>query len=454
MESVSLPNKDVTVAQQVIYATPTSLTWFLGAPILFVLPGMYAKHFGLALTSIATVILISRLFDAITDPIIGYISDKLRQRTGTRKVIIAAGVVCLLVGSYLLFVPLVEVTATYYLLSHLVFYMGWTLFEVPHLAWGGELARDYQSKTRLYKIRWLFASSGVLLFYSIPLMGIFKSTEFTLDMLEWSVILCAILAVPTLILCIKMVPNGYAIEASKRDSFRSLASSILRNSPLLIFLAAFMVLSIGMGMWVGTTFIYIDAYLGLGESMALVLAVMTLTSIISIEVWSRIAIRYGKKWAWGLGMIVGAAGLASLGFLESGGNAIFHLMISMSAVYCSFACTQTIAPSVLSDIVDYSTLKFGNNRGGAFFSVYLIVTKASMSVGTALSLAIAGWYQMDPTETSHSEQSLFGLFLSISYIPALLLLLSIALINHLPIDVRRHEIIRRRLDSLNDRRCE
>ena len=431
--------------QKVSYSLPTGITWFLGAPMIIILPGMYAKYFGLTLTSIAMVLLISRLFDAVTDPVIGYLSDRYRKWSGTRKPLIILGAVGIVVGSYLLFVPPADVTVAYFLTCSLIFYLGWTLFEVPHLAWGGELATDYRDKTRIYTMRGFFTSLGPLLFFTIPLLGIFESKEFTPEMLKWSVLVCALLAIPMILLCIKTVPSGRVSDIDKQDSFRLLIDSILRNRPFLLFLVTYVVLGIGMGMWIGVTFIFIDAYLGLGEKMALAFTLGALAGIISIGLWYKLADWYGKKWAWGTGMAVGAIAMGGFAWLTPGEQSLIPLVTLMCAAYCAFAAMQTLTPSLLSDIVDYSTWKFGVDRGGTFFSVYLICTKANMSVGAGLGLGIAGWYGLDPSAAIHTEESLFGLFLSISYMPAFLFLASIILIMLMPIDARRHRIIQRRL---------
>ena len=81
---IKLPDK---VAQNILYALPRVASVSLFAPINIV-QGIYAKHYGLALTTIAGVILFVRLFDAITDPIIGYLSDKSRIKTGHPKALL------------------------------------------------------------------------------------------------------------------------------------------------------------------------------------------------------------------------------------------------------------------------------------------------------------------------------------------------------------------------------
>ena len=95
----------------VLYALPVVTLAWLMAP-LAVVQGIYAKHHGLSLTSIASVLVIARLFDAVTDPMVGYFSDCYQQRYGSRKPIMIVGGVLFTISAYFLYVPPVEVTVT------------------------------------------------------------------------------------------------------------------------------------------------------------------------------------------------------------------------------------------------------------------------------------------------------------------------------------------------------
>ena len=118
IEIPNTPSKNVmlpmlTLKQQLAYVVPSIGVIFLMGPIN-VVQGIYAKYFGLSLTSIATVMLVARIFDAVTDPLIGYYSDRFRAITGTRKPFILLGAVLLVPCSYFLFVPHQGVGVVYF----------------------------------------------------------------------------------------------------------------------------------------------------------------------------------------------------------------------------------------------------------------------------------------------------------------------------------------------------
>ena len=76
--------------EEVAYALPAVAISFLMGPIGIV-QGIYAKYFGLELTTIAAVLLVARLFDGITDPIVGYWSDRSYAKGGSRKLFVVSG---------------------------------------------------------------------------------------------------------------------------------------------------------------------------------------------------------------------------------------------------------------------------------------------------------------------------------------------------------------------------
>ena len=115
------------------YAVPTIGVLCLWGPISMV-QGIYAKYFGLSLSVIASIILIARLFDAISDPIIGKVTDNYYLRKGTRKPFIRVGGMLLIVSAYFLYVPvdfLYQASKEiYFLCSFIAFYLGYTLIEI------------------------------------------------------------------------------------------------------------------------------------------------------------------------------------------------------------------------------------------------------------------------------------------------------------------------------------
>jgi len=442
------------------YACPTIAVSFLIGPIAL-LQGIYAKYFGLSLGTIAAVILIARLFDAVTDPLVGYFSDRYFHRTGSRKLFITLGGLLLVFSSYFLYVPFgfdtrdapFQVSGEYFLTWFLAFYLGYTLFETPHLAWGGEIVTSSKEKNKIYSLRALTVSTGLMLFFSVPLLPFFDSSEFTPRTLAWSVLFSIILMLPLLYYCINNVPDGesknnnnHHLSRSKKFHLRELFRIARGNKSFLIFIAALFFAGAGTGMWFGMMFLFVDVYLRLGHSLSLVYMLSYGASIILITFWYAIANRFGKKTSWSSGMLMVAIGILGTGFLSPGGAGWISLLVCMILINGGIMATVLLAPSLLADIIDYSLWKYDQDYAATYFSIYALTTKANLAIGGAFGLAIAGYYGFEPTASTQSERALDGMRLSVAWLPSFLTMVSIMFIKQIPMNIHRHNIIRRRLD--------
>ena len=445
----------LTQAQALAYGLPLLPLYFLYGPIA-ILQGIYAKHFGLALTTIATVLFVARLFDAVSDPIIGYCADRYHARRGNLKPFVISGGVLFIVASWFLYVPPANVSGGYFLVCFLAFYLAYTLFEIPHLAWGSQLASDCREKNKVYGLRSFFTFFGTLLFFAMPLLPWFETNEFTPDTLKWSVMAAGLLMLPMLFISIRTVPNGASIspkalnegdQRGNKENLKRVLRAIVTNKPLMILTAAHICTGFGSGMWIMLLFIYVDAYLGLGAQFALAYTVSFAVSMVALKFWYQLANHWGKQAAWVVGMVLVIMGLMATGVLVTGRTSWLELLLCMTLIFSGFACFNLMVPSLLSDIVDYGTWKFGVDRAGTYFSLFTFVNKSVGALGGALALAIAGWVGFDPTETIHNDAAVSGVRFAIAWIPALFILLSIFFIARIPITAHRHGIIRRRLDA-------
>ncbi|TQV68023.1 MFS transporter [Exilibacterium tricleocarpae] len=443
--------KSLSIYQSIAYSLPHLSMFWLIAPIA-VVQGIYAKYHGLSLTTIAAVLLVAKLFNAITDPIIGYYSDRYRAQKGTRKPYILIGGITFIFSSYFLYVPPENVTTFYFMFWFLAFYLTWTIMEIPHLVWAGEVVKNSTEKTRVYSVRTMAGYLGLLLFYVLPLLPIFETSEITPETLRYSVLAAGALLLPALFLCVKSVPDGYTSNLDKEKTPPlEILKTLAKNKPYVIFILAYVFSGFGAGMWYGLIFIYVDVYLEMGEEFAKIFLLAFFVGIISAPLWYKSATWIGKKATWALAVIILLTTFFYTGTLAPGEASLTELIVLKVLNTLAFTCIGILSPSMLSDIVDYSVLKFGRGIGGSYFAFQTLVTKTNSALASSLALAIAGWYGFDATATAHSEQSIFGLQLGIAWLPPIFAAVSLIFIALTPITEKKHAIIRRRLDALAER---
>ena len=458
----------LSTSQQMAYALPVIGVMFLVGP-MGIVQGIYAKYFGVPLTTIAAVVFIARLFDAATDPAIGYLSDKYRARKGTRKPFVLWGGLLTIVSAYFLFVPVdpdtvdssTRVSDFYFMIFFLAFYFSYTLFEIPHQSWGTELAASANGKNTIFSWRAGGWQIGALCFYLIPLLPFFDNHAFTPETLQWSVLAGGLLLLPALYFGLKNTPNNrqFGIETQPKSKNVSIDHTlestsiqfhrkmILNNKPLLFFIYAYFFYAIGCGAFVGLMFIFIDSYLGMGEDYVSATVYGVVVGLVSVLIWRIVMNRYGKIFAWIASKALFAITILLMVGLVPGEASYVNLLIPSLLLGVASIGTTSITPSLLSDIIDYSTWKYKVELTGTYFSLYTFMNKCFMALGVALGLAIVGWYGFEPANPTYTADIAFGIRLSMGWIPISLLLISAIFVGLIPINVRRHAIVRRRLDA-------
>lgn len=422
-----------------------------------ILAGIYAKYFGLSLTQLATVTLIARVFDAVTDPLIGYWSDRVREKTGSRKLFILAGALMMLPCSWFLYVPtgassddVPAAGVLYFGVFYVGFFGAATLYLMPYMAWASEFTKTNDEKVRCFTSMNVLGMAGSLILFSLPFLPYFLTTDVTPEVLKLATILGALLFLPSLVLALKIIPDGDTVISSEPNvswlgEIKELYGDIVRNAPFLRHIAILIIAGLGAGMWTGLFFTFVDSYLEQGAAFASLSFIAKIAYFLSIPVWYKIVVHFGKRLSW----------LAYLG-----GVVLFYLSLSLlrpgfssefiTTLYVFYLVVQApsgiIAGPIMCDIIDYARLRKERSISGFMFALNGLLTKTPLAIGMALSLAIAGWFGYDAAivggQTASAE---FGMLIGVSWLPALFTCAGLFLIYRMPLSEKRMEIVRKRL---------
>ena len=144
----------------VLYALPSLVTSVAALPMALFVPAFYADELGLPLAAVGVAIAASRLLDVVTDPLIGSLSDRFETRWGRRKPWMIAGTPLFLVALWQVFVPGESASTTHLLVWSALLYLGFTMIDLPHKAWGAELSADYDERSRITSWREALSTAG------------------------------------------------------------------------------------------------------------------------------------------------------------------------------------------------------------------------------------------------------------------------------------------------------
>ena len=421
-----------------------------------VLSGIYATYHGLSLAAISMVMLIAGLFDAVTDPSIGYLSDRYHARTGSRRPFVVGGAILLIPCAWFLLNPEEGVTITYFLIWYLLFYLAMTLFQIPHLTWGGEISSVSEEKTKVYGYRNYAGYAGGIIFALVPVLSFTEGSRVTPETMRYLVIVAAVLLLPTLYMLLRYVPTGvHRVDCAREpeNPFRAIGA-LAHNKPLLWFLAASICYSLALAFYIGLFFMMIDAYLGMGDYFVYLVLFHLIVATIAIKPAMGLISRIGKIKAWTLAAMISVFAFMILPLaLLNNPYSLYLLFLFIIVSAFSSAIGNVAMYSLLSDVSDYGTLKSGIDRSATCFSLQSLAMKTCTAIGISLSIGLASLLGFDPTlalqagESGESGAMYWALTFCMGIIPTLLSLIAALCISKVTITTQRHAIIRKRLDA-------
>jgi len=428
------------------YAAPLVPIWMLHTPALSILPGLYATISGIDLATIGAILVFSRVLDGVTDPLIGLLSDRTRTTIGRRKPwIIAGGLLCM-VGVWFWFRPGPDTGALYFLVASITVYIGWTMVEIPHGAWLSELSGDYNERARISGIRTTAIYLGYVLFWLGPFLPIFATTEITPDVTRFLSYLVIGLIVLTMAWAVTRVPVGDESNVESPD-LKVALSGLVVNKPLRLYAIIMLSSWLASGMVAGLYFFFVSTYLAIPDKFGHVGLAVALIGFASASFWGWAGAKLGKHRMLAICNLSTVLTLIAMALIRPGDGAFVALLIifSLSALFTAGSMVAYYA--LMADVVDYDTLKTRRNNAGNYYAMITLFQKIGLGAGAGIALSLSASFGFDALGQNEGL-ALAGFFVSFLGIPIALNLVATVLALRFPITRRRHQIIRRRLDSL------
>ncbi|MCY4343238.1 MAG: MFS transporter [Gammaproteobacteria bacterium] len=477
-------------------ALPLSMTTL---PLAVYLPAVYADAdgFGLSLGFVSLMLMLSRAFDGVTDPVIGFLSDRSRSRWGRRKPFFLLGTPLFLIGVWLLWVPPFEfgpvsvfgqeINSGYpYLLATLVLlFVGATIKDVPYSAWGAELSQNYNERTLITSWREGFSVAGNLIGAFVPAVIFFWGYSKPADAVFFLSIAIVILMPALVANTLFNVPEPKLAEHRQErlpigESFRHAWA----NEPYRRLLIIFLFSTIGSAMTNTLSFFFVKHVLLAGDLYGFYLAPYFISQIIAIPLWFRLSRRIGKHRAtmaaigwyalWSCFIpLIAMAPMAwfetfevanLLRFLPDGAYAATldyfagiptGKFLFFIAVMCfkgsAIGALSALPYAMAADVVDLDSARTGKRQGGAYFSIWLMVRKLAYALGLLIGANVVIWFGFDsladPFNTSNSAFALLMLAVTYSIIPAILKFVAMPLLWHYPLTEARLAEIQQQIEA-------
>jgi len=437
----------LTSAQRIAFGFPSLPHALVAYPVYSLLPAFYAANTTVTLAQIGAIAAASRIFDAVNDPIIGYLSDRTKTRWGSRKPWFLIAVLFLAAGIIPLFNPPPDATIVWFAIWSTILYTGFTMFEVPRSAWMTEASRDYMERSRIGQTIGWFNIAGSLCVYLLPIaMSFFTgSSAIGADTMQGIVIMYLIIMPLGMITAVTVVPKGIEV-AREKVNVRAILRTIRTCRPLMRFYLITILWGLGQGSFISASFLFQTEYMGFKDEIPYIMITFFASGVIFMPVWSRILIKADRHRIWGT-FVLASTTMGFITLLLPRGPESFIPVVLLAIVRGFFGTPQNFLPgAVLSDVIDYDTLKSGSSKAGNLFAVQMLLIKIAMAVSGAIAffvMDISGFRIGEPSTPSGD----MGLILAYLGIPFVMHLAMALLCWNFPIDRRRHAIIQKRLEQ-------
>ena len=420
-------------------------------PLLVHLPAIYAEEVGLGLTATGVALFAARLLDVISDPLIGIVSDRLNGPWGRWKPLILLGGIIGAVGTIYLLNPEPGVGPWYLALWASVLYLGWTLVNIPYLAWGAGLSEEYDGRTRVTSVREAFMLTGIVVAGAVPALAAAAGygERNALSFIGWAVVGLGALLFALLLLGVSE-PDRRSLHQMEKP-FRALRG-LAANRPFLLLVGGWFVNNLANGIPAVLFILFMKHVLEAGGlQRGMLTFVYFVAGVAGIPLWLRFSNRFGKHQTWCASMAVACIAFALVPFLGAGDITPFFVITVVTGA--TLGADLVIPPSMQADVAEYEFLRSQRDRTSLLFAFWSMTTKIAfaLSVLIALPTLEALGFQ---TEASEGANNLVALSMIYAAVPVVLKTVSIAIIWQHPLTSHKQLVVRRRLGALEMRRME
>lgn len=403
MEPPSERRDGLSTGAMVAYGSGNFAFALLGLVIAVNLQYFYTDYVGLSAGLVAWSLLFAKAFDSITDPLMGYLSDRTQTRFGRRRPYFLGTAIPLAIAFYFLFSP-PRIAADgasqaellgYMLGLYILTYLFWTIGAVPYFSLGAELSDDYQERVKLITVREAWALSGLLLATISPAYLIHAYGG-----LDGYSFMGAMLGVGTAVTLIIS-----ALACRERPEFQGRAPmnpyagwlATMRNPHFRTLLLAFSLAAVA-GAVPAVLVIYVSVYIigtptwwtetvpGWMPTWSYYLLLYFSSGVLSLPMWNRVASVLGKRNTWGIALALACVTSVACAGLGDGSVLYFSVILVLGGA--AYGNTLSLPPAMVADLIDWDEARTGRRREGSYFAIWAFATKLGAAITGFVALQV------------------------------------------------------------------
>lgn len=394
----------------------------------------------------ALVLLIGGIWDAVNDPLIGVLADRVRTRWGRRRPIFLFNALPLAASFAMLWwVPPAGdlLKAAWFTFAFVVFDTTFTLMTVPYGALTAELTEDYDERTEI--TGWRMGTSmlgGLVAAYFVPVVvGAFPrpATGYLVAGAGFG-----LLAVGPYLMLFFTVRERFAASRPPRERLVESLAAVRSNRPFLYAAGIYLLSWVTVNLVASLLQYYVTYWLRIPDELELVLVVVQGAALAWVPVVVLLSRRLGKPGAYALA--AGSWALVMLALAVIPGTARTPAYVLAGLAGLGVAGAHVVPWSMIPDVIEVDERSSGVRREGVYYGVAVFLQKSGTALALALTQAVLQWTGYRAGEAQPAS-ALLAIRLLIGAAPCLLLGGSMILAWRSPLGRKEHEALRRELEK-------
>lgn len=397
----------------------------------------YNVKLGLAAELIGIAWLIFAVWNAINDPLFGYIEDRTKSDLGRRIPYIRYGAPVYGVLFVLCWIPLVDINNEmalflYFLIILFAFDTIFTIVVLITYILPAEMALTSKERASLMVYATYIGVIGFVLTFVVPL--ILLTGETTGIDLNFIIAMIIIGAACTVV----MFVSSYYIKEYKFAQLEEPLGVIpaikesFKNKNFIIFELSLFCIILGQTMLTTAVFYYVDFVLNLSGVMAIVPIIIVIGVMFAFAYFaSKLIEKYGLKKVFIFGQIILGIGFVLTFFI---GWSLNTVIISMVLIGIGLSILFIESPLILADTIDFDETKTNKRRETTYTGIEALITKPAISLGNWLFLIIISGYGFQERANTQSDEAIMGIMIGFTIIPAIFIFLSALIMKFYTLD--------------------
>lgn len=386
-------------------------------------------------------VMIGRFWDAVTDPMMGFISDRTKSRWGRRRPYLLFGSIPLFLTMWLFFsIPTVRgnvaAMVAWATVALCLLNTAYTIVNVPYSSLTPELTADYHERSTLNGFRFGFAVVGTLAGAGLvlPIVNAFptKGSGFQ----AMGAIFGVAMAATALVTFLSVREPGHESAVRPTEGFLKTYGVVFKNKPYLIILFTY-ALNVTAINFVQGILIFYFKYLYHDEGAVTgAMVILLLVAMAFIPVSVLVSKRIGKKRTYQISFaIMALACMAIFFFGHVLGMGFFYGVLVFAGIGVGFSY---VAPwAMIPDTIEYDAIRTGKRKEGSFYGMWTFFSKSGTALAIILSGAILGLAKYVP-DAVQAAPALLAIRIIVGPIPAVIYVAAFILLNSYPLDEKAY----------------